>query len=310
MRPIDVVAPNAKPGTQIWFRGKRIIDAVIQTLAAEHGLSDATVVLETGASAGGLAAYLHADYVHQKLREVAPGLATYASAPISGFFLDHPNVLGAPVYEVMMRHLYGISNASSGVNPRCIAAHAPAEQWVCLFAANSYAHTDVPIFALNSAIDAWQTGCIYTATLDPGFPSSHHEGLEHANCGNVGHAAGNPKTGPWTKCSGDLEECNATQIGVMNRYIDDFRAAMNTTATFRKPGNGAFIHSCHTHCEAQTTPSWLHFKVGGVSIQESVSKWWRENLASNFTTPATGNTYAPCSYRTSTPHECNPTCHT
>ena len=26
---------------------------------------------------------------------------------------------------------------------------------------------------------------------------------------------------------------------------------VNGAATYNKPGNGAFVHSCHTHCEAQ-----------------------------------------------------------
>eukprot|EP01047_Picozoa_sp_COSAG01_P034373 COSAG01_NODE_2578_length_7431_cov_6.566148_4_plen_61_part_00 len=39
------------------------MDAVLTTLVAKHGLGNAVNVLETGASAGGLAAYLHADHV-------------------------------------------------------------------------------------------------------------------------------------------------------------------------------------------------------------------------------------------------------
>lgn len=66
--PISVVAPGAPAGTKIWFRGKRNIDAVLATLKHNHRLSDAEIVLQTGGSAGGLAAFLHADYVHVKLR--------------------------------------------------------------------------------------------------------------------------------------------------------------------------------------------------------------------------------------------------
>ena len=43
---------------------------------------------------------------------------------------------------------------------------------------------------------------------------------------------------------------------------------VNGAATYNKPGNGAFIHSCHTHCEAQSG-SWNSFKIGGVSMQQA-----------------------------------------
>ena len=74
--------------------------------------------------------------------------------------------------------------------------------------------------------------------------------------------------------------------------------------TYTSKGNGAFIHSCHTHCEAQTSSDWERFKVNGVSIREALSKWWR----SDGTQPATEHTYVPCHLKTSKPHMCNPTC--
>eukprot|EP00656_Telonema_subtile_P016622 TRINITY_DN18798_c0_g1_i2.p1 TRINITY_DN18798_c0_g1~~TRINITY_DN18798_c0_g1_i2.p1 ORF type:complete len:275 (+),score=58.94 TRINITY_DN18798_c0_g1_i2:95-919(+) len=76
----------------IYFRGKRIMDAVLKTLVRDHGLADAENVLLTGCSAGGLSTYLHADYVGQQVRAVAKGLKKYKAAPISGFFLLHDTV--------------------------------------------------------------------------------------------------------------------------------------------------------------------------------------------------------------------------
>lgn len=42
-------------------------------------------------------------------------------------------------------------------------------------------------------------------------------------------------------------------------------------------GNGAFIHSCHTHCEAQS-PAWNNFKINGLSMQQLNSKWWNSDF--------------------------------
>ena len=35
----------------------------------------------------------------------------------------------------------------------------------------------------------------------------------------------------------------------MNGYLSDYVDVLKSTATFGAPGNGAFIHSCHNHCE-------------------------------------------------------------
>ena len=85
-------------GKPLYFRGHRILKAVLSTLSAKYGLSAATEVLLTGCSAGGLSTYLHADFVHDSLTAVAPQLAKFKAAPISGFFLDHDTVEGHPVY--------------------------------------------------------------------------------------------------------------------------------------------------------------------------------------------------------------------
>ena len=54
-------------------QGKRNIDATLLHLAREHGLGAAANIMQTGASAGGLAAYLHADYVHDFLTRTPAG---------------------------------------------------------------------------------------------------------------------------------------------------------------------------------------------------------------------------------------------
>ena len=43
----------------------------------------------------------------------------------------------------------------------------------------------------------------------------------------------------------------------MNKYITDFSQIASSTATYKKQGNGAFFHSCHTHCEACLPPVLL-----------------------------------------------------
>lgn len=277
----------------LYFRGKRIIDAVLDTLMG-MGLKTAENVLLTGCSAGGLATFLHTDYVRKYLVSAGVPMKKFKSAPISGFFLLHPNVEGKQVYPEQMRKVFEMSNATAGVNSRCAAALKGEDAWKCNFAQLAYAFTDAPIFPLNSALDSWQTGCIYTSELAPGFP--HQNSTDNGVCKAVpGYQA----------CVDNLEKCTSGQMADMNRYIEDFNSIMQGSGTFHKSGNGAFIHSCSTHCEAQQDGAWTNFKAGGISMQKAFSKWWNADGLE----AASAHTYGDCLYHTATsPHRCNPSC--
>ena len=79
-------APVLFNGTQLFMRGRAILDANLAELDATAGfLSAATEVIVSGTSAGGLATYLHASYFASRL---APGTKVVA-VPDAGFFFDH-----------------------------------------------------------------------------------------------------------------------------------------------------------------------------------------------------------------------------
>jgi len=279
----------------LYFRGKRIIDATLQTLLT-LGLDKADNVLLNGCSAGGLATFLHTDYVNKWLVDAKVPFKKFRSAPISGFFLLHDSVDNQPVYAEEMKYIFNMANSTHGLNDACIADQAPEDKWKCNFAEYAYAYTNAPIFPFNSALDCWQTACILTPKLPPGFPNQTNT----AN-GACAQADG------YAKCAGygqSAENCNNAQMAVMNQYIKDFEATMKSKATYNKAGNGAFIHSCHTHCEA-LGDQWNTIKVNGVSIQQAFSKWWHT------TTPeeSSAHSYESCLYHAdSSPHQCNPSC--
>ena len=81
--PVKGLDGKVKP---LYFRGKKIIDESLKALSTAFNLAQAKNVLLTGCSAGGLATYLHTDYVHNQLAtKWATGLSKFKSAPISGF---------------------------------------------------------------------------------------------------------------------------------------------------------------------------------------------------------------------------------
>eukprot|EP00754_Rhynchopus_humris_P014953 Rhum_TRINITY_DN14421_c0_g1::Rhum_TRINITY_DN14421_c0_g1_i5::g.88020::m.88020/K19882/NOTUM; O-palmitoleoyl-L-serine hydrolase len=291
----DRTEPIVVDGAHVWSRGHRIVDAVIDTLYEQYGLRDAESLLVSGCSAGGLAAYLHADYVNARVSALAPGLTRVKAAPVSGFFLDHTNVKGVDVYPTQMKYVFEMTNATNGVNSDCIAAMPAGEEWKCNMAPHTYPYIKTPIMVLNSAMDSWQSTCILGSATVPNFPNQ--TGAENGLCSAVPG---------YNKCLRDPEtECSAGQVPAVNSYIDSFMASMRAAPTFTKPGNGAFIHSCHLHCESETR-AFSRIEIDGVRMRDALALWWRDPV----TSPAANHTYLPCHLKEGdvSDRRCNSSC--
>ena len=76
-------------GQKLYYRGRNILDAVLDDLLAK-GLDKATDVVLSGCSAGGLAIYLNADHVASRL----PPTAKFRAIADSGYFLRAAGNIG------------------------------------------------------------------------------------------------------------------------------------------------------------------------------------------------------------------------
>ena len=171
-------------------RGGFILDAVIDTLLTLHGLAAATEVVVTGSSAGGLAAYLHAE----RYRAALPPTAFMAVLSDGGFFLDYD--AGKPAvarrtYAAQMRANFGLFNASGGVNQACVASfrEAGADVSSCYFAEHTLPFIPAPVFAVQSTTDAWQLPNILGSTTDPTLANGYREELSSRLLGAFGGRA-------------------------------------------------------------------------------------------------------------------------
>jgi len=279
--------PLVVSGSNLWFRGRYNIDAALDYLKANAGLDKAVDVLLTGCSAGGLATFFHTDYVGDVLTKTVPTLKKYRSAPLSGYFLPHATVENKPIYEMEIKKIFEMSNATHGMNDACIASFPADKQYMCNFATETYRHIKYPNFVINSALDSWQTACIYTAA------PVYDEGKSFSN-GNCSAAPG------WDSCGWDMSKCTTPQMGSMITYEKDFMSSFVGATTLSTKGNGAFIFSCHSHC-ASCGGQYNTIKIDGTTMQQAFSKWWASTNED-----ASSHTYKPCIY-TST-KDCNPTC--
>lgn len=136
-------------GTDLYFRGFRILQFAMQSIKS---LSDFSEVILTGCSAGGLATYVHADYISS----IFAGMEFNAFSD-AGFILDAPNVDGKMYIQGVVRYVYKMQNCTGGLNQDCVRAYSPqGEEWRCFFAQYSEVYIKSRLFGLNSQFDTWQ----------------------------------------------------------------------------------------------------------------------------------------------------------
>lgn len=92
--PIPVSTKSGQPA-QMWMRGRNNFDAVIGYLQSTLGMGNATEVILSGGSAGGLAVFYNLDH----LATLLPQGVRLTGFPDAGFFLDALTVDGSYVYR-------------------------------------------------------------------------------------------------------------------------------------------------------------------------------------------------------------------
>jgi hypothetical protein len=153
----DKATPTVVGSTTLHFRGRAILDAEINSILNDRGMKDATDVVVSGCSAGGLATFLHCDHWADAIGTATSNKAKVACMPDSGFFLDEDR---SPKYGSNMRNVYNFQESSAaGLNAACVAAHTETKDpEKCIFAQWSSQHIKTPTFPLQSQYDSWQTG--------------------------------------------------------------------------------------------------------------------------------------------------------
>jgi hypothetical protein len=141
-----------------WYRGRNNFNAVISYLQFTLGMNNATEVILSGGSAGGLAVFYNLDHLATLLQPTT----RLTGFPDAGFFLDGANAeSGAHNYRnsfIGADPLWNVTG-SGGTNLACLADQKAGEEWKCLMAPYIAPYIKTPIFVMNSAYDAWQASC-------------------------------------------------------------------------------------------------------------------------------------------------------
>jgi len=93
-------------GSTIYFRGFANLLAILHDLELNFGLKTADHILVSGGSAGGLAAYLHSQYISDRYTS-----ANVLSAPASGFFLNDGNAAKEVIYPNQVSRFFAMNTS-------------------------------------------------------------------------------------------------------------------------------------------------------------------------------------------------------
>ena len=153
----DPVVSSAHASEKMYYRGRRILDAVFASLRANYSLATATDFVVGGGSAGGLGVFLHTNYIADNFFDL--GKTKLVSMPDVGFFLEYNGWQGKTQWADKMRSIFAMQNVSSSISDyMCFAKDWNASE--CVFAQNIAGDNLVATFVLNSQYDAYQAQSI------------------------------------------------------------------------------------------------------------------------------------------------------
>ena len=258
--------PIVYNGTQLYFRGRRNYEAVLESLFERHGLGGATEVLLSGCSAGGMSAYLHSNSVERYVRKIAKNLERFKTAPGSGLFVDYESVFGRNLWSEQMHHIVSLTNMTASLDGRCVAEHG----WRCVFPVVAYQYITAPVFVINSAVDLYSLMCFLVADV-PGFPESSSMYYP------LGERCLSNGVSMEVSLEAKVEACPVCPGGVsalQDSHLLRFFAVFDGAVRARKPGDGAFIHTCISHCTIGDT---FAIESDGFSLKPSLFLWWESS---------------------------------
>ncbi|WCJ28987.1 Pectinacetylesterase family protein [Euphorbia peplus] len=230
------------PKTNLYFRGGRIWQAVMEDLLAK-GLKTAKQAILTGCSAGSLAAILHCD----QFKYMLPKTARVKCVSDAGYFIRGMDINKGYMIEDFFNKVATLHGSAKHIPKSC----TQTKPGLCFFPQFVTPTMSTPLFLINSAYDSWQIKNILASfTIDP--------------------------KGLWSACKTDYAKCTPDQMKLIHGYRTQFLEALNSGAG-KKPANGYFIDSCYAHCQTSNALTWMGpkaIKVANKELGKAVGDWF------------------------------------
>ena len=152
--------PFVYRGRKMYFRGRQILKAMVDSLKRRNLLNASDIVL-SGTSAGGLAILLQGDYIRHKL----PKTASVRGLVDAGYFLDSEAEDGSHIIGNQFRGLYELHHPK--LRKGCERVQDNRTRFLCLFPQHTAEGIKLPIYFVNALYDHWQLSelqrvrCVY-----------------------------------------------------------------------------------------------------------------------------------------------------
>jgi hypothetical protein len=251
--PVPMPGQPQQENRTLYFRGQRILDAVIDELKA-RGMATASTAVLAGCSAGGLGAIVQCDRFASSL----PAVKDARCIGDAGVFLDATSVTtfppkGSSVMRMQFSNVVRMQNAS--LSPACTASTANTFPAACFFPQYVLPSLKTPTFIRNSMYNygewevlpqVWENSHNFSSG---GWrnPYDAENGTCVWECGRSANKTANNL--PHTP-----DGCNAANKGVMRRFQEEFSAAV-APAMDPATAHGAVIDACATcHCQGLWSP--------------------------------------------------------
>merc|ERR1719162_748090 len=236
----DRAEPLVHGGKTMYFRGKRIIDHIFDTLKGTKTFASATEVLITGGSGGGQATAVLADY----LAGLMPAsVHKIGAVPMSGWYTSDWNDI---------EYTFGMHEMSGTISPGCRDALDESEQYKCLDPRVSYEHSSTPMFVVQ-LLDSQSLAGAYA---------------ENTTLAETSRAA-------WTNCmETSTSACSDSDRSVLQGYLDELVAGIQGTTKHAQQGEGGFLSTCTKHVFYKEDED-EHYADNGGTIADAVATWWR-----------------------------------
>ena len=253
------IALNGTP--PLYYAGKHNLDGVLGDLVASHGVGGYREVILSGCSAGGMACFIHCDYVADWFKKENASIDVRCICD-AGVFLDVPTVTGAG--DVMRQRFYDLADrmqTKPSLSADCVAKE---DNWrECMFSATALKYTKTPLFSMNSMYNFAEWEMLAPKTDQSFPPDTTAPPADWAACW--------PGTGGLTLKS--YATCNTTQRAIIAAHLATFKKAL-APATSRGTPHGAWLSSCPgMHCQAGFATTVL---VNGTSVGDAAARWYFE----------------------------------
>lgn len=222
----------------IYLRGRRVLEAVIRDVVPRT-TSAAEVVIK-GCSAGGQAAFIHANFLAEQFSHV-PRVSVM---PGAGFFLDIPSFRGPNTVRPYFWLWYSLHNISGSLPVGCLASPPePAAHYLCMFPQYILPHIDprIPLFVSQSLADLVQQDFVMQLGCDP----------KNLTMPGV---------------------CDAGQVA----YVNDFRGSMLAALApvLNSSTRGLYAAECSIHVIVDDDGSWARIPVQGHTQAATFAAWY------------------------------------